>query len=298
MSSGVSETMLGKALKGRRSGRRHRLQGVQSDGRPAQRFGHVAAAHQAAVEDSLRRLQTDYIDIYYIHHVDIQTPLEEMLRAFDDLVRQGKILYTACSNFEAWRLMEALWLARSTAGRASRPTSRNTAWWCATSTRRSCRPARPRGWASSPGRRSPAGYLAGKYKPGDLKAEGTRSAEGWGFQSRFFAPNHAEILQTLLDTAREINRSPAQTALRWVMDQPFMTSAIVGARNAAAARRDAGRRRLAPAGRGAGEARQGVGPAAPLSARLRGADGRRAAAVKMPSLKNAGDGATPSTDGR
>src|SRR6185437_4906704 len=52
------------------------------------------------------------------------------------------------------------------------------------------------------------------------------------FQSRFFAPNHAEILQALLDTAREINRSPAQTALRWVMDQPFITSAIVGARNA------------------------------------------------------------------
>ncbi|HYR67920.1 MAG TPA: aldo/keto reductase, partial [Reyranella sp.] len=76
------------------------------------------------------------------------------------------------------------------------------------------------------------GYLAGKYRPGELKAQGTRSAEGWGFFSRFFAPNHAEILQTLLDTAREINRSPAQTALRWVMDQPFMTSAIVGARNA------------------------------------------------------------------
>ena len=178
-----------------------------------------------------------------------------MLRAFDDLVRQGKILYTG--------LLELRGLAPdggavaqpdSTAGRASRPTSRNTAWWCATSTRRSCRPAKPRGWASSPGRRSPAGYLAGKYKPGSLKADGTRSAEGWGFQSRFFAPNHAEILQALLDTAREINRSPAQTALRWVMDQPFMTSAIVGARNAAAARRDAGRRRLAPAGRGAGEA--------------------------------------------
>ena len=76
------------------------------------------------------------------------------------------------------------------------------------------------------------GYLAGKYTPGSLKVQGTRSAEGWGFNSRFFAPNHAEILQTLLDTAQEIGNSPAQTALRWVMDQPFMTSAIVGARNA------------------------------------------------------------------
>ena len=77
-----------------------------------------------------------------------------------------------------------------------------------------------------------SGYLTGKYTPGSLKVQGSRSSEGWGFGSRFFAPNHAEILQTLLDVAKEISRTPAQTALRWVMDQPFMTSAIVGARNA------------------------------------------------------------------
>ena len=68
-----------------------------------------------AVEDSLQRLQTDYIDLYYIHHVDTQTPLNEtrceMLRALDDLVRQGKVRYTACSNYQAWRLMEALWIS-------------------------------------------------------------------------------------------------------------------------------------------------------------------------------------------
>jgi len=58
-----------------------------------------------------------------------------------------------------------------------------------------------------------------------------RRADGWGFQSKFFAPNHGEILQTLLETAKELGRPPAEVALRWVMDQPFMTSAIVGARN-------------------------------------------------------------------
>ena len=71
--------------------------------------GHI----MNAVEDSLRRMGTDYIDLYYIHHVDVQTPLEEMLRAFDDLVRQGKVRYTGCSNYEAWRLMEALWISDS-----------------------------------------------------------------------------------------------------------------------------------------------------------------------------------------
>ena len=154
--NGVSEAMLGKALKGRRSDAVIASKVFNPMGGRPNDSGMSRLHIKQAVEDSLRRLQTDYIDVYYIHHVDIQTPLEEMLRAFDDLVRQGKILYTACSNYEAWRLMEALWLSRlATAGRASRPTSRNTAWWCATSTRRSCRPAKPRGWASSPGRRSP-----------------------------------------------------------------------------------------------------------------------------------------------
>jgi aryl-alcohol dehydrogenase-like predicted oxidoreductase len=75
------------------------------------------------------------------------------------------------------------------------------------------------------------GYLAGKYAPGTLEVQGSRSAEGWGFQSKFFAANHGEILQTLLDTAKQLGKPPAEVALRWVMDQPFMTSAIVGARN-------------------------------------------------------------------
>ena len=63
------------------------------------------------LEESLARLQTDHVDLYYIHHVDVQTPLEEMLRALDDLVHQGKVRYIACSNYQAWRLCEALWIS-------------------------------------------------------------------------------------------------------------------------------------------------------------------------------------------
>ena len=61
-----------------------------------------------AIEDNLQRLNMDYVDIFYIHHVDKQTPLEEMLRTMDDLVHQDKVRYIACSNNQAWRLMEAL----------------------------------------------------------------------------------------------------------------------------------------------------------------------------------------------
>jgi len=230
--SGVSETMLGKALMGRRHDAVIASKVFNPMGSRPNDSGMSRLHIMQAVEASLRRLQTDYIDLYYIHHVDVQTPLEEMLRAFDDLVRQGKVLYTGCSNYEAWRLMEALWLSdRHGWARfdAYQPQYSLVVRDIDEELVPACE-AKGLGvvvWSPLAG-----GYLAGRYKPGELKAQGTRSTEGWGFSSHFFAPNHTEILQALLDTAREINRSPAQTALRWVMDQPFITSAIVGARSA------------------------------------------------------------------
>jgi len=228
---GTSEVMLGVALKGKRHDAIVASKFFNPMGGRPNDSGMSRLHIKQQIEGCLKRLQTDYIDIFYIHHVDHQTPLEEMLRALDDLVRDGKILYTACSNFEAWRLMEALWLS-DTHGWERFACYQPQYSLVVRDIDEEIVPAcQAKGlglvaWSPLAG-----GYLAGKYKPGSLKADGTRSAEGWGFNSRFFAPNHAAILQTLLDTAREINRSPAQTALRWVMDQPYITSAIVGARN-------------------------------------------------------------------
>jgi aryl-alcohol dehydrogenase-like predicted oxidoreductase len=67
----------------------------------------------AAVEDSLRRLKTDWIDLYQMHRTDPRTPIEETLRALDDLIRQGKVRYIGCSNFPAWQMTEAAWTART-----------------------------------------------------------------------------------------------------------------------------------------------------------------------------------------
>jgi aryl-alcohol dehydrogenase-like predicted oxidoreductase len=229
--NGVSEAMLGKALKGRRSDAIVASKVFNPMGPRPNDSGMSRLHIMQAVEASLKRLQTDYLDIYYIHHVDTHTPLEEMLRAFDDLVRQGKVVYTACSNYEAWRLMESLWLS-DTKGWARFEAYQPQYSLVVRDIDEEILPAcEAKGLGIVAWSPLASGYLAGKYKPGDLKADGTRSAEGWGFQSRYFAPNHAEILQALFDVAREINRSPAQTALRWVMDQPLMTSAIVGARH-------------------------------------------------------------------
>jgi aryl-alcohol dehydrogenase-like predicted oxidoreductase len=229
---GTSEAMLGEALKGKRHEAVIASKLFNPMGHRPNDSGMSRLHIKQQIDGVLKRLQTDYVDIFFIHHVDHATPLEEMLRAFDDLVRDGKVLYTACSNFEAWRLMEALWLS-------------DTRGW----ERFAC--YQPQyslvvrdideeivpvldlkglgcvAWSPLGG-----GYLTGKYTPGSLKVQGSRSAEGWGFQSRFFAPSHADILQTLLDVSKEMGKTPAQAALRWVMDRPFMTSAIVGARNA------------------------------------------------------------------
>jgi aryl-alcohol dehydrogenase-like predicted oxidoreductase len=229
---GTSETMLGVALKGKRQDAIIASKFFNPMGGRPNDSGNSRLHIKQQIEGSLKRLQTDYLDIYFVHHVDHTTPLEEVLRALDDLVRDGKILYTACSNYEAWRLMEAMWIS-------------DTRGW----ERFSCYqpqyslvvrdideeivPAlQLKGLGCVAWSPLASGYLAGRYTPGSLKVQGTRSAEGWGFQSKFFAPNHEEILQTVLDVAKEIGRTPAQVALRWVMDKQFMTSAIVGARNA------------------------------------------------------------------
>ena len=130
------------------------------------------------------------------------------------------------------------------------------------------------------------GYLGGKYKPGDAKVAGTRSAEGWAYPSKYFCPQADAVLAALLDAAKEIGRSPAEVALRWVLDRPFMTSAIVGARTAAQAAESmkAGGWRLPEAIYRKLEEVSALPPRYPRSMET-GMDQRRAAAVKMPGMK-------------
>jgi len=179
---------------------------------------------------TLRRLGTDYIDLYYIHHVDVQTPVEEMLRAFDDLVRQGKIRYPACSNYEAWRLMEALWISDSK-GWARFEAYQPQYSLVVRDIEEELVPASAlKGvgmvvWSPLAG-----GYLSGKYQPGEQSVAGSRSAENWAFPTRFFHLEHEAILAELLAVARELGCSPAQVAVRWVLEQPMVASAIIGAR--------------------------------------------------------------------
>jgi aryl-alcohol dehydrogenase-like predicted oxidoreductase len=229
-SNGESEIMLGRALGTRRREVVIATKVFNAMGGGPNDSGMSRVHIMNAVEDSLRRLGTDHIDVYYIHHVDVQTPLEEMLRAFDDLVHQGKIRYPACSNYEAWRLMEALWISDSK-GLARFEAYQPQYSLVVRDVEEELVPACAlKGvgmvvWAPLAG-----GYLSGKYQPGQQSVAGSRSAENWAFPTRFFHPRHEAILAELLAVARDVGRTPAQVAVRWVIEQPLVASAIVGAR--------------------------------------------------------------------
>jgi len=228
---GASEEILGKALKGRRQQAVVATKFFNPMG-PGPNDSGMSRVHiMNAMEDSLRRLQMDYVDIYYIHHVDIQTPIEEMLRALDDLVHMGKVRYIACSNYEAWRLMEALWISKAhnlakfvcyqpQYSLVVRDIEQELVPLCLY-----------KGLGIVPWAPLASGFLAGKYLPGQREVAGTRSAEGWAWHGRFFASNADETLASLLEIALELGKTPSQVALRWVLEQPGVSSVIAGVRN-------------------------------------------------------------------
>ena len=227
---GESEVLLGKAIKNRRRDAIIATKFFNPMGKGPNDSGMSRVHIMQAIDDSLKRLQMDYVDIYYIHHVDTQTPLDEMLKALDDLVRQGKVRYTACSNYQAWRLSEALWICESNNlekfvcyqpiyNLVVRDIEQELVPLC-----------KNKGlgivvWSPLAG-----GFLSGKYKPGERIQQGSRSEEGWAFPQRYFASNADETLQTLIDISEKLGYSPAQVALRWVLEQEPITSVIVGAR--------------------------------------------------------------------
>jgi aryl-alcohol dehydrogenase-like predicted oxidoreductase len=227
-----SEVMLGNALKGRRREVVVASKFFNVTGSGPNDSGMSRVHIMNAIEDSLKRLQMEYIDIYYIHHVDIQTPLEEMLRALDDLVHQGKVRYIGCSNYEAWRLSEALWLA-DTKNLARFECYQPQYSLVVRDIEQELIPlCQYKGlgvvvWSPLAG-----GFLTGKYKPGQRTVSGTRSEENWVYPGRYFSPNADETLSALIEIASATKSSPSQVALRWVLEQPAISSAIIGARSA------------------------------------------------------------------
>lgn len=222
---GEAEEILGRAIKGRRSDvvvatkvRGRMGEGPNDEG--------LSRAHiMREVENSLRRLGTDYIDLYQAHSTDPTTPLEETLRAFDDLVTQGKVRYIGCSNFPAWVLTKSLWI--SDVNKFARFVSVQPSYSLAR--REVERELQPMCVDQGIGMilYSPlgGGLLTGKYVDGAPK--GSRGADEPHLieqQKRMTA-----AVAALAKVAQEQGKTPAQTALNWVIHRPAVSSAIVGA---------------------------------------------------------------------
>ncbi|MFN2155865.1 MAG: aldo/keto reductase [Anaerolineae bacterium] len=227
---GRAEEILGKALQGRRQEAVVATKFFNPMG-PGPNDSGMSRVHiMNAIEDSLRRLQMDHVDIYYIHHTDVQTPMEEMLRALDDLVHQGKVRYIACSNYAAWRLCEALAISEAN-GLARFECYQPQYSLVVRDIEQELVPlCEYKGLGIVAWGPLASGYLTGKYRPGQRKVPGTRSESGWAWHERFFASNADETLAALLEVAEDLNKTPAQVALRWVLEQPAVTATIVGVR--------------------------------------------------------------------
>lgn len=183
-----------------------------------------------AVEASLRRLRTDRIDLYYVHRFDDTADLGETLRCLDDLVRQGKILYPACSNFAAWQVAHALGLAalRNLAPLVAIQPMYNLLKRQAEA--EILPMAQALGLAVIPYSPTAGGLLTGKYGPARRPAGG-RLIDNKMYQARYAGEQPLACAQALTELGHEAGLHPAALAVAWVLSRPGVTSVLLGARS-------------------------------------------------------------------
>jgi aryl-alcohol dehydrogenase-like predicted oxidoreductase len=235
-SRGRSETITGEALKRNRARDRvvlaTKFHGAMADDDPNMRG--VSRRHiVAACEASLRRLQTDWIDLYQMHRPRSDTAIDETLRALDDLVRQGKVRYIGTSTFAAWQVVESLWTSERYG--LNRFVCEQPPYNLLD--RRIERELLPMaltyGIATIPWSPLAGGLLTGKYRRGATPPENTRYAHMNAMQQRRFTERIFDVIEGLEPIARDLGVTLSQFALAWVMAQRGVTSPIIGPRTMA-----------------------------------------------------------------
>ena len=232
-STGMAEEILGAAIAGRRDRLLLATKGAFPMGSGPNEAGSSRQYLMRACEDSLRRLHTDYVDLYYIHGFDDYTPVEETVRTLDTLVESGKVRYVACSNFSGWHLMKSLAVSdrygwtRYVAHQAYYSlVGRDYEWELmplALDQRVSAVVWSPLGW----------GRLTGKIRRGQPLPQVSRLQSALAVNA---GPQMSdEYLYTVVDAldavAREFGRSVPQVALNWLLRRPSVATVIIGARD-------------------------------------------------------------------
>lgn len=232
-SKGLAEEILGQAIKGRRDKVLISTKGTFAMGDGPNDVGSSRYHLTRTIEGSLRRLGTDYIDLYQLHGFDAVAPIDETLNTLDDFVRQGKIRYIGCSNFSGWHLMKSLavseryGLARHVAHQAYYSLlSRDYEWELmplALDQRVGTIVWSPLGW----------GRLTGKIRRGEPLPSTSRLRNELTLQGGPPVPeDHLyDVVDALDAVARDIGKTVPQIAINWLLQRPTVASVIVGARN-------------------------------------------------------------------
>lgn len=182
-----------------------------------------------AVEDSLRRLKTDWIDLYQMHQTDPRTPIEETLRALDDLVRQGKVRYIGCSNYAAWQVVEAAWTARSN-GLNPFVSHQDEYSLVFRKPEAELMPAtRKYGLGMLPYFPLASGLLTGKYRRNAAMPANARLTKTARLADRYLTERNWRIAEELGDFVEARGRTMLELAFSWLLAQAPVTSVIAGA---------------------------------------------------------------------
>jgi 1-deoxyxylulose-5-phosphate synthase len=229
---GRSEEIVGRWLRGRRE---RFVVATKCGGRVGPGANDAGGNRRhviAACEASLRRLQTDRIDLFYLHHANLEAPIEETLEALDRLVRDGKVLYLGVSNFEAWQC--ALAMAAIAEHGWHRITAHQPRYnLLHRPAERDLLPlARAAGIGVLPYNPLGGGFLTGRYRRDAPPPADSRFGRGdWGrmYQGRYWSDRMFDVVETVMDVAKTEGLTPAQVALAWLLDRDAVTSAIVGA---------------------------------------------------------------------
>ncbi|MFN8373608.1 MAG: aldo/keto reductase [Anaerolineae bacterium] len=237
-SRGVSETIVGRWLQGKARDNFIIATKVRFPMGDAPNDVGVSRKHiMSGVEASLRRLNTDYIDLYQVHCWDNKTPLEETLSTLDQLVRSGKVRYIGTSNYSGWQLQKALDLSKQMGWEpytCLQPQYNMLVRFIEWEVLQVCI---NEGLGVIPWSPLRGGWLSGKYRRGmSGPIEGTRvdEAERRGWSESWNRYNNEftwQILDALHDAAKESGKTPAQVALNWVLNRPGVTAPIIGARS-------------------------------------------------------------------
>jgi aryl-alcohol dehydrogenase-like predicted oxidoreductase len=182
-----------------------------------------------AIEASLRRLNTDWIDIYMIHWPDYATPIEETLKTLDDLVRSGKIRYIACSNLETWRVVDAVWTAQHLHLESFIATQDHYSLLKRDADKDMIPAAKHHGLGFIPYMPLASGLLTGKYSAGMSGTEGRLKENFLGMGNLFLTERNLKIVAALEEFCRARGHTLLELAVSWLAANPIVSSVICGA---------------------------------------------------------------------